>query len=314
MKKIVKYFSLVVLTTFIFVLTGCGLFGPSLPKPVGKKVQMTVTQLENRIDKLSFNEIDEGYVSVDADMKTSYEYEGDTYYEESKQSMTVNLVNGDKWLDIKSKYKENAGQLESTIKGFESSKNVYFDLKSKNNGLFDEDDDNDIEFFDGKYRMDNDGYYSSLNYLVSSLGGMVESHTSIAYSFEAFAYTQLVKYDFKGLTLYESPTHFSVKLSFNKKDIDSEREEVADILKDIVGFYSDDDLIIEKLKYETVFVFERNKLVAAGLKMDFKAYEDGDLYEAKGFYVVKYDAKQPKPFKYTDYRKIDDLSDIMRNS
>lgn len=251
MKKTFKYFSLITLTTFVFVLTGCGLFGPSLPKPTGKKVNMTVSQLENRISKLSFSDINYTYGTVESILEAKVNHVEDSYSGKSQQKVTVNLKNNDTWVDYKLKLKEGYGEIDSQVKGFQSSRRTYFGVKVKNNYLFDEDYMNDIDIFAGKYQLENDGY--------------------------------------------------------------NERDEIADILKQLAYSFGDDDIIIDKLKFETVFVFERNRLVAAGTKTSFKLHDEEGTGDMNNITVVKFHDKAQKNINYNNYRKIEGLEDIFRN-
>lgn len=303
MKRLAKVFSLVLLTTMMFVLVGCSLFGPSMPRTRGKKVELTATEFLTKA--MSFEATDEDFAEMNVKAKASYTYDNDEEMSmELSQKRTYALDGSASLVNTTFKTKSNDGQISGTIKGYEDEETVNFDIKFKNNGKFDEDYSNELDIENGKYRTERNSYFNSLSFLHNMVGASMFDQGDVLSMFNAMAIITLIEEEFKGLTLYEDDTYFSVKIKFNLKDVENASDDLQAALLAIAELQGNDVDEIEKLSVEMVFVFKDDKYHEAGIKMS-ATLED---MKTTMTVVVKFGVKEPKAGNYSRYEEIDSVS------
>ena len=293
--------------------------GLALPKPKGKEVQLTSSELTRKLGRLD-GAVQDGKI-ITSNLEVRYIESDDVDYFEgrSSTSATRNLDNLDLWYKQTYEETDNAGKVTSTVNGFESKRYTYFDIKRTNNMLFDDDDDN-YNIYNGKYRIAKQTIFNrDYNTLKDALNyfdiGYSEAYFDLAFTYiSASLMADLNSYNYSKLTFYENATYFSISLNANLKALKKERIEIYETFAEYFAFDEVDEII--DFKYEFVLVFERNKIIAAGLILKLEVTEEYDgetyYYLSDLKYNVNYVEKTPSAFKGDGFTLIEDFAELIK--
>lgn len=318
MHKRIKFVAVISLFLVVSTLTGCS-SNVEMPKTKGKQVQMTNTELERKFDRLSFN------LQTDKILQLNYqntlkEVEGEDSVEANIHgTSTRNYNNYETWTNHTSEEKINYGVIKATVNGYESDRYTYIDINRDSNLKFDDLYYNQYNYniYNGKYQIEKSDFggnslQSVLNYY--NIGFVDPSFHYISTFIEFGLLLELNNYRYSNLKFYENDEYFSISLKSNLNGLKKERFEIYDAFQDHIEL-PDEHLLLDFV-YDFVLVFERNKIIAAGLYVKAEADKDvfgDDHYTLTNVKIAaEYVKKTPKEIKYDQYKLIDQLKEIKK--
>lgn len=305
----------------IFVLVTIGILSialiacredSGLPKPIGKKVTLSVAQLNGRLNQLNFSLDSDAILMTEMDHVFSSGQKDNLRTSTGTSKSTYNYANQDMWSRGQSKITFEDSVYEANIQGFENATAVYIDIKDTLNQPFSEPYDYMSDHIDGKYELLKQLWISwnqGLGAIYLDLGiEMILSNHFQVESHILDLVRDLHQHNFKGLAFYQQASNFSITLDIKVIDYNEYSSEIIEIIKE---YYSIEKSYQEYLDTRIVMNFTDNKLVEFGQVIK-TGYEIEDAYFMQGeakLYQRLMD-HLPTEFIYEDYESIDSLEDI----
>ncbi len=312
-KTIKSTFIILTIAMLSVVLIACRA-DSELPKPNGKKVSLTTTQLEDKLSQLTIALKDEDILYSEASHVYLSGNLDNPRTSTSHSETTYNNRNMDTWLTSTNKVTFEDSIYELTLNGFQSNTATYIDLTDTLNQPFSEDYSYMSDHIDGKYKlfrsydvwMPNS---TSLTDVYMSLGTDILITNEFLFDGNILEFIKnLHRLNFSGLAFYEHDRHFSITLDFNIVNYDEYSVAVIEYIKE---YHALNPSHQQYLDFKLVMNFEENSLIEMG-HIRKSGYQIDDSYFAKldiKLYQNIVD-RLPNEIIYADYELIESMEDI----
>ncbi len=266
-------------------------------KPKGKKVELSLDNLEARLNKISINENSIYQIEFESSGKHIYEDQIDfsCYYKD------VHNKDTNRWLDYNFTATTDEGVLKGKFSGYQNKRSSYVDINYSGYGY----DILEIEEpFNGKYRVRiNEGsFWYDRNDLEDFQDYLMPFFFYFTFdNFDAFdpeLVLTLYENNFDKISFYEDDQYLSFKFKVNLDDLKQYLDNV------------DEDL--EQVEFEMVLVAKRNTIEAFSVKTTI-IHDDGDeRFEIKQIFTMQTLNKAPKIPNFDMYEEIEDIDEILK--